>query len=204
MTVTVYVEGGGISRELRANCRRGFNRFFRNAGLTGRMPKVVACGSREAAYDRFCTALGRSNEHAAILLVDSEGPITRKAGSWTHLKEQDNWKKPKGTKNENAHLMVQCMEAWFFADKETLANYFGDGFNRSALSGQADVENIPKTDIERGLKSATRQCMRKGRYSKSRHSFAILAQINPEKVTAASPHARWLIQTLLTKASSGS
>ena len=168
------------------------------------MPRVVACGSREAAYDRFCTALGRPNELAAILLVDSEGPITRKVGSWTHLKEQDNWKKPKGTKNENAHLMVQCMEAWFFADKDTLANYFGDGFNRNALSGQVDVEDIPKSDIERGLKSATRQCIRKGRYSKGRDSFTILGQLDPEKVTAASPRAKRLIQTLLTKASSGS
>ena len=204
MSVTVYIEGGGNGRELRTRCRQGFSDFFRKAGLAGRMPKLVACGPRENAYDRFCTALSRPDEILVVLLVDSEGPVAENAGPWTHLRERDNWRKPTQATDENTHLMVQCMEAWFFADKETLANYFGDGFNRSALSGRANIEDIPKTDLERGLNSATQQCTRKGRYSKGCHSFAILAQLDPEKVTAASPHAKRLIQTLLTKASSRS
>lgn len=200
MSVTVYIEGGGNGKELRTRCRQGFSEFFRKAGLAGRMPKLVACGAREKAYDRFCSALGRSDEIFIVLLVDSEGPVTENAGPWTHLRERDNWRKPTQATDENAHLMVQCMEAWFFADKETLANYFGNGFNRNALSNQAAVENIARIDIEQGLKNATQQCKPKGRYNKGRHSFAILGQINPEKVIAASPHARQLIAILLNRA----
>lgn len=200
MSVTVYIEGGGNGKELRTRCRQGFSEFFRKAGLAGRMPKLVACGAREKAYDRFCSALGRSDEIFVVLLVDSEGPVTENAGPWTHLRERDNWRKPTQATDENAHLMVQCMEAWFFADKETLANYFGNGFNRNALSNQAAVENIARIDIEQGLKNATQQCKPKGRYNKGRHSFAILGQINPEKVIAASPHARQLIAILLDRA----
>ena len=163
------------------------------------MPRVVACGSREAAYDRLCTALGRSNELAAILLVDSEEPITKPSSSWAHLRKRDNWKKPEGAKDDNAHLMVQCMEAWFFADKEALAKYFGQGFKPDALSKRPKVEAIPKVDIEQGLKNATRQCKRKGQYNKGHHSFAILSHLDPEKVTAASPYAKRLIEALHKK-----
>lgn len=41
----IYVEGGGDSKELKTRCRRGFSNFFEKAGLKGRMPRVVACGS---------------------------------------------------------------------------------------------------------------------------------------------------------------
>lgn len=196
MNVTVYVEGGGNGRELRTKCRRGFSDFFRKAGLAGRMPKLVACGGRENTYDRFCRAISQSDEVFFVLLVDSEGPVLKSASSWAHLKESDNWEKPARSKDENTHLMVQCMEAWFLADKNTLAKYFGDGFNRNALPRQAKVESISKRDIEHGLRNATRQCKPKGQYSKRRHSFAILGRLNPERVTAASPHAKRLIRTL--------
>lgn len=201
MNVTVYLEGGGNRRELRTKCRRGFSDFFRKAGLAGRMPKLVACGARRMAYDGFRAAFDRSGEIFVVLLVDSEEPVTENAGSWDHLSRRDNWGKPTRAADDNAHLMVQCMEAWFLADKDALVEYFGDGFNRKALPAQANVEDIPKTDIERGLKSATRQCTTKGRYNKGRHSFALLAQISPEKVTTASPHAKRLIETLVDKTS---
>lgn len=200
MNVTVYLEGGGNGRELRTKCRRGFSDFFRKAGLAGSMPKLVACGARDMAYDRFRTAFDGSGEIFVVLLVDSEGPVTENVDSWAHLRRRDNWRKPARATDDNAHLMVQCMEAWFLADKDTLAEYFGDGFNRNVLPRQANVEDIPKTDIERGLKNATRQCTPKGQYNKGRHSFAILAQLSPEKVTAASPHAGRLIKTLGEKA----
>ena len=95
--------------------------------------------------------------------------------------------------------MVQCMEAWFVADRETLAAFFGQHFNANALPAREDVENISKQDLCTALESATRTC-KKGSYGKGRHSFDILAQIDPAKVTAASPYAKRLIATLLDKA----
>ena len=102
--------------------------------------------------------------------------------------------------DENAHLMVQFMEAWFLADRDALASYFGNGFNENPLPRQVEVEHVSKLDIERGLNTATGQCKR-GRYHKGRHSFAILAELNPRKVTDASPHAKRLIDTLLNRTS---
>ena len=114
---------------------------------------------------------------------------------WRHLKGSDNWNRPRNAAADSAHLMVQCMEAWFYADKDALERFFGPGFNASALSGRVDIENIPKQDVQDGLAAATRQA-RRGRYHKGRHSFDILRLIDPHKVTAASSHARRLVDAL--------
>ena len=46
-----------------------------------------------------------------------------------------------------------------------------------------------------GLRQPTRP-YRKGTYSKGKHSFEVLARLDPQKVMAAAPHARRLIETL--------
>ena len=201
VNVKIYVEGGGDTRELKAKCRMGFSSFFQKVGLAGRMPRVISCGSRQRTYDRFHTAFSNATETDFIIfLVDSEGPVAVDSGAWSHLKTRDNWDRPDGATDENAHLMVQCMEAWFLADKNALANFYGKGFNENSLPRRIEIEHVPKSDIEEGLKMATRPCT-KGRYDKGSHSFAILAELNPEKVIAASPHAERLVETMQDKAS---
>ena len=201
MNVKVYVEGGGNVQELRTKCRKGFSSFFAKANMAGRMPRVIACGSRENAYDKFRTALGSANQQEfVILLVDSEGAVAEGTGPWTHLRTRDNWQRPDGAADGNAHLMVQCMEAWFLADKDGLVAFFGPGFNRSALPRNPEIEQVAKTDVLDGLKGATRQCKSTGEYGKGRHSFEILSEIDPAKVLAASSHAMRLVNTLRAKA----
>ena len=202
MNIKVYVEGGGNVRELRSKCRKGFISFFDKANLAGRMPRVIACGGRQTTYDKFAAALrSASGQVFVALLVDSEGPVAVGAGPWRHLKTRDNWDRPDGATEDNAHLMVQCMEAWFLADKDCLAAFFGGGFNRNVLPRNPDIEQVAKADVLDGLKGATRQCKPKGEYGKGRHSFEILSEIDPEKVLAASPHARRLVDHLRAKAS---
>ena len=163
------------------------------------MPRVISCGARKQTYDRFRAALTKAtNDDFIVLLVDSERPVMD--APWPHLKNCDNWDKPPGATDDNAHLMVQCMEAWFMADKETLAEFFGTGFNEGGLPARLDVEGIPKDDINSGLRMATRQCQPKGEYHKAQHSFAILGRLNPQKVIKASPYARRLVNTLRDKA----
>ncbi|MDE0391726.1 MAG: DUF4276 family protein [Rhodospirillales bacterium] len=196
MKVKVYVEGGGNGKSLRPKCRQGFSSFFAKANLTGRMPKIIACGGRNSAFDKFRTALKlRNADEFVVLLVDSEDPVADGAGPWLHLMRRDDWEKPDMATDDNAHLMVQCMEAWFLADKDGLAAYFGQGFNRNALPGRQQIEDVAKDDVLDGLKRATRQSKR-GEYGKGRHSFDILEQTDPAKVTDASPHARRLVETL--------
>ena len=60
--VKLYVEGGGDSQLLRTACRQGFAEFLGKAGLAGRMPRVVAGGSRSSTYDMFCTAVAQGEE----------------------------------------------------------------------------------------------------------------------------------------------
>ena len=197
MRIKVYVEGGGEKKLLRSKCRQGFSNFFQKAGMEGRMPSVVASGSRRDAFDDFCAALRSPGKYDFIvLLVDSEDPIAAGSSPWQHLKARDSWNQPLDATDDQVHLMVQCMEAWFLADKDCLIAYYGNGFNQNALPASQDIENIAKNDVLNGLKNATRSGVSKDEYGKGQHSFDILAQIDPDKVVAASPHAKRLVDTL--------
>lgn len=216
--VKLYVEGGGDASALKTACREGFSRFLGKAGLAGRMPRVVACGSRADAYDSFCTAL-RSGE-AAMLLVDSEEPVLPEAQPrdasrredrdhwqpWLHLKQRqgDGWDKPTGSEDLQCHMMVQCMEAWLLADRETLKAFFGQGFKEKALPAAANpVERVSKQQIYDALAKATRECKTKSTYGKGEHSFKLLALVNPAKVAESSPWARRFIETLQARMAHG-
>lgn len=190
----LYVEGGGDSKSLRTACRRGFRQFLEKAGLQGRMPRIVACGGRQNAYDSFKTAL-QADDSPPMLLVDAEGPVT-KATPWQHLHERDAWECPAGATDEQCHLMVQVMESWFLADRDTLSNFYGERFNDAALPGNPNIEQVPKADVLSGLENATRNNKRKGAYSKGAHSFTILERLDPARVERASPQAKALLETL--------
>ena len=192
MTVKLCVEGGGDSKVLRSQCRKGFQSFFEKAGLAGKMPSVVTCGSRGNAYRDFEAARGAGQN--AILLVDAEGPVTA-MGTWEHLKAQDNWNRPAKATADECHLMVQVMESWFLADPEALQSFYGQGFRPQSLRANPNTEEVFKQDVFNRLDAATRATT-KGRYDKGRHSYEILGRLDPSKVTKASPYAGRLIRVL--------
>ena len=197
MNTRLYVEGGGDRKPLRTECRQAFRAFLQKAGLAGRLPGIFASGGRQQAYDDFRHELGASRgDDSVVLLVDSEGPIATDAERWRHLKDRDGWGKPAGAAEDQVHLMVRCMEAWFLADRAALAEYFGDGFSENSLPRRADVEEVSKQDLERGLNAATRNSRPKGAYRKGRDSFAILADLDPDKVADASPRAKRFLEAL--------
>ena len=162
------------------------------------MPRVVACGSRQRAYDQFCAAINEAEADSFIvLLVDSEAAVAASDSPWEHLKKRDNWTQPSAAADDSAQLMVQCMEAWFVADRQSLGVYFGKDFKAAALPARDDMEAITKDDLERTLKQATKSCSKgKGTYRKGRHSFELLECLDPNKVMESSPHARRLIDAL--------
>ena len=191
----LYVEGGGDNNKaLRTKCRRGFRIFLEKAGLTGRMPRIVACGGRNNAYDSF-KAGHASEDVRAMLLVDAEGPVAAD-GPWQHLKSRDNWDRPGGATDEQCHLMVEVMESWFLADKDALQAYFGQGFRRQALPANPDVEQVSKQDVLSGLDGAT-QATSKGRYRKGAHSFEVLERLDVGKVRKGSDYADRFVKALL-------
>jgi hypothetical protein len=159
------------------------------------MPAIVACGSRNDAYEDFCTALANAGQSDfPVLLVDSEAVVTQEP--WDHVRARDHWERPANSLGEQAHLMVQCMEAWFLADRGSLARFFGQGFTENPLPGTQDIEGIAKHDVFHALQMATRQSRTKGEYGKAEHSFELLGLLDPNKVRAASDHAQRLLQTL--------
>ncbi|MBN1510158.1 MAG: DUF4276 family protein [Sedimentisphaerales bacterium] len=198
VTVKVYVEGGGEGDALRTECRRGFRKLIENAGFKGRMPGIVACGRRRDAYEDFCTAVENAAQgEFPLLLVDSEAPVS--SAPWDHLKTRDGWDRPAQAVDGQAHLMVQCMEAWFLADRDALTKFFGQGFRSKALPQNREVEEISKEDLSQGMERATRDTHTKGAYEKGKHSFKLLATLDPSKVQSASEHARRFFDTLRSK-----
>ena len=206
MSVRVYVEGGGDYKHTDTNtaCRQGFATLLKRVGLPQRSFSVVACGGRNETHEDFRMAVHQNKAQFLILLVDSEAPVAAGAGTWAHLKAHDNWDRPRGVTDDQAHLMVQCMEAWFLADREALERFYGQGFRKRALPGRPDIEQAPKPSLIPALERATRATS-KGKYDKVRHGFALLAEIDAEQVTARSEHARRLFDTVIreTRQSAG-
>ena len=58
--------------------------------------------------------------------------------------------------DEQIHLMVQCMEAWFLADIPAVLQYYAHEFDEFALRGNPNIEAIPKRDVMDRLHNATR------------------------------------------------
>jgi hypothetical protein len=197
----VYVEGGGRQRKTLDDCRRGFGRLFEKFVIEGDTPKVIACGDRRSTFRDFQGGINQGKEGFLILLVDSEAPVEATVTPWAHLRARDGWRQPAQAVNDQAHLMVQCMESWFVADRQAVADYYGQRFRITALPGHANVEEIPKRDIQQGLNHATARTQ-KGRYHKTRHGFELLALVDPVQVRRASEHARKLFEMLERKARS--
>lgn len=198
MSVKLYVEGGGNhNKALQSRCREGFSKFISRSGMGGRMPRIVACGGRQQAFDDFRTAHAQHGQTSLpVLLVDSESPMLAES-PWEHVRDRpgDGWQRPGGATDDQLHFMVQAMEAWLYADPEELQAFYRQHFRSGALSGQTDIEIIPKAVLLTRLRAATVDCP-KGQYSKGEHSFEILGRIDPLKVRAASPQCERFLSAL--------
>lgn len=202
MKVKLYIEGGGERASLHSECRQGFRKLFEKAGLKGRMPATKACGSRGSAFGDFKTALeSGSNDDYPVLLVDSESAVTSET-VWEHLEGRDGWSKPEGAADEQAQLMVQCMETWCVADQEALRDFFGHGLQESALPPLNDLEGRSKEDVQKKLDHATRKCGHKRKYKKGKRSFELLAELDPGVLKAKLPHFERLCNCLNEKLTS--
>lgn len=178
MSITVFVEGGGQSKDLRTRCREGFHNFLSNAVAPGRSPKIVACGSRSDAFDRFKTAMSEGSSGEFVLLVDSED-VVRSPEVWEHvrLRSGDNWERPDGAREVDLHFMAVCMESWLVADAESLSDFYSDRFHASRLPQADNLEIVDRVTVLQALRSATRDTT-KGEYAKGKMSFAALGALD--------------------------
>ena len=210
----LYIEGGGradpdpaqISREAMVDdnaeaFRRGWQIFFNKASVDGHTLEIAVGGGQEEAFALFSSQLNRyveqeEPEPKPLLLVDSEEPVAPGHTVWDHLqsRHQHRFAKPTDADGQSAFLMVQAMETWFVADPPALQRFFGSSLDTSVFQDLPPLETILKEDALDKLRQATLRCRQ--HYSKGRRSYGILAEIDPETVAAACPHARQLLDYL--------
>ena len=199
MRVTLYVEGGGHRAALKAQLRKGFRNLLVNANFAGRLPKVVACGPRDRAYQNFKRAV-REGKDFPVLLVDSEVIVQKRhqpphaSGAWQHLLSSDHWRQPKEAADDQAQLMVASMETWLVADRQALRDYF-PGLNARRLPPVERLESRPKEEILQALERST-ETSNKGAYKKGEHAFALVGLVDPIKLERRLPHFRRFVKTL--------
>ena len=202
--VRIYVEGGGDHADGKARLREGFSGFLRELVDLARRRRIrwsiIACGSRNDAFDDFQLALQTHPNAFNVLLVDSEAPVQTGTGPWQHLLVRDRWQCPDGVEDEQCHLMVQTMEAWLVADRAALARFYRQGFNAGLLPRNQQVEQIDKDTLANVLARATRQTTA-GEYHKIRHGAWLIGQLDPATVRAAAPFCERLFATLNRKLS---
>ncbi len=179
MTARLYVEGGGDSKELHSRLREGVTTLLERSGLTGRLPRVVAGGSRNSAFADFITAHRTSGASFVALLVDSEDVVSDPREPWAHLKKRDGWDRPPGATDDQALLMTTSMETWLMADRAALSAQFGACLNETGLFPIAGIESRTRQSVLQGIERATRDCGKDKGYSKGRRSFELLARLNP-------------------------
>ena len=196
LEIRIYVEGGGDGAATKGAVRQGFGAFLKPLRDSARRSRIgwriIACGSRNSAFEDFSTALRTHPDAFNVLLVDSEDPVT--APPWTHLRQRDRWETP-DLPDAHCHLMVQTMEAWLLADRDALVRFYGLQFSAGRLPGHSDVEQVDKRALLGALKAATRNTG-KGEYHKIRHGPKLLANLDPSKVRDAARNCDRLFSTL--------
>ncbi len=195
--VKIYVEGGGTSNELQTRCREGFRKLLNKSGFAGRAPRIVACGSRDAAFDAFKTAHEQGGLAYVALWVDSEDPVDDVDQTWKHLKQRDRWERPAGASDDQVFLMTTCMETWIAADRAALNRLYKNCLQEAALPALTNLERRPRHTVQDSLMQATRACS--NAYAKNKHSFEALGNAGPAILKAQLPAFARMVRVLKVK-----
>ena len=200
MRATIYVEGGGEDSGLNAAVRQGFHRLFEKAGLKGRMPEFVPCGSGQSAHEDFALALRQRKADFVGLLADSEEPVANHDQPWSHLEHrtENPLKRPEGATDEQTFLMATCMETWIATDLKVRGKeYRGGCLVEGVLPPPSEIEHKRREDVQDRLKRATRA--RPNAYAKGKPSFKMLEEIEPSRIRGHLPGFRRMERILREK-----
>ena len=186
VSATIHIEGGGDGKDLKIQCRRGFSRLLTKCGYKGKMPTLVACGSRNETFSKFRAKLRDSTHEAFIaMLIDSEEPVSDITKPWNHLSQRDGWQLPTGATDDQVMMMTTSMETWIAADHMALAQVFGNRLSTNHLPSLRWLENRTRQDVLSALQRATDSCPQK--YTKGKVSFEVVEQLDPETLSQYLP-----------------
>ena len=197
--VEIYMEGGGTGKGA-AELRRGMDKFLgdlKEAAPSKRWRwKLVLCGNRNEAYDKFSSAHDQARENEIIvLLVDAEVPV-KASTTVEHLRTQEDGLDFTGVPVEHVHLMVTTMETWIIADRTALKKYYGQGFQEKYLPLHENLEEVSKKAVADALDRATTKTKTKGGYHKIRHASQLFELIDPGEVRRRCHHCDLLFSRL--------
>ncbi|MFO8056138.1 MAG: DUF4276 family protein [bacterium] len=176
----VYLEGGGDSKDLKVRCREGFRKLLEASSFKNKMPRLVACGGRNSAFEDFKTAHYSGKVMYVAMLIDSEKPVYDLEKTWEHLNRHDGWLKPNHAEDKQVLFMTTCMETWIVSDRDTLKEHYGSKLQISALPPLNEMEQRDHHEIQESLVQATRECS--NAYAKGKRSFRILGKISPDNI----------------------
>jgi len=197
--VLILFEGDSALRE-------GFRSFFKEVVNAAREQRIGIkfIATESTPLKDFCIALReREDEQDIFLLMDSDVSLSeieplsenyedifrtlirRKITSGGFWQNNLSTVIAEGDLQKRLGLMVPVMEAWIIADVDSLAEYYGRDFHRSAIPNTEDVESIQKQRVLDSLKRATRNTRKRG-YHKTRHAPEILKIIKRDVVCAKS------------------
>jgi len=180
VSAKIYLEGGGgrqDSKALKVACRRGFGQLLEYLGYSGKMPRLVACGSRDSTFSDLKTACKNRQDEYVAMLIDSEDPVADPEKTWDHLKACDGWERPENSSDEDVLFMTTCMETWIITDRKALKEVYGDDLQESALPSSFNIEWKQRHEIQDALMHATRNSSKP--YSKGKGSFDLVGKLNP-------------------------
>jgi hypothetical protein len=189
----IYVEGGGESRSNNRSCRLGFTDLFSEHTRRARSANIAlhfrACGSRNDAFEDFCTAIRTSDptHRINLLLVDQEDELPEKQPGerhhrWRHVRERDQWDRPAIAIDGYLSFMVMCVEAWIVADQTALKEHYGNCITMKPLPG-SNIESVPRDQLYDRLRQATAGC--KVGYVK-RHAFELTGKLRMATISQLS------------------
>lgn len=177
----IYIEGGGESKELNSRCRQGFRKLLEQCGLKGRMPQLIASGSRGNTFSDFSTALAEASTNDFVaMLIDSEDSVEDIEKTWAHLKKRDGWNPPDNAQDEQVFFMTTCMETWIAADRATLRRHYAGCLRENVLPPLSDMETRDRQSVQNALVHASRDC--DNQYQKGKRSFELLGKLNPTEL----------------------
>ncbi|MCH7800621.1 MAG: DUF4276 family protein [Chloroflexi bacterium] len=190
--VFIYFEG---DRKLQEGFRQFLNEIYVEAKIRHAKIRLVSGNSKSETIKDFIKAVRVMPDAFNVMLVDSDRPVSDTSSLISQVKQHTDWDNSLTVPDAQLHFMVQVMESWFLADKSALEGYYGRLFRANRLPQNTNVEQIPKSDVESGLRSATRETG-KGAYHKTRHAPELLARIDPSRVRGVAPHCDRLLREL--------
>ncbi len=181
----LIIEGGGDPASSKP-LKQAFRAFIRRAVPNCRYPpRIIDSGSHDDSLKFFAQQL-RRKDVTSILLVDSEAPVPDGVGKIKFVNNKGKLYSNQGEHSlpeevaDQVYSMVQMMESWLLADPEALANYYGQDFHAANLPRNPNVEQVSKTDIERGLTAAVRNTGEK-HYHKVKHGFDLIGKADEQR-----------------------